>query len=76
MKLAYRREGNGRLLPEIRAQTLAVTGDHDFFGMRAADDLAAGIPNARSAVLQDAGHFLWIDQPQAFESEVARFLLQ
>jgi len=64
------------LLPAIRAQTLVVTGDHDFFGKLAADDLVAGIPDSRSVVLDGAGHFLWIDQPQAFSSEVASFLLQ
>jgi pimeloyl-ACP methyl ester carboxylesterase len=62
------------LLPNIRARTLVVTGDHDFFGKLAADELVAGVPDARSVVLPDAGHFLWIDQPQAFKSEVARFL--
>ena len=64
------------LLPAIRAQTLAVTGDHDFLGKPAADELLEGIPAARSVVLQEAGHFLWIDQPQAFASEVAAFLLR
>jgi pimeloyl-ACP methyl ester carboxylesterase len=64
------------LLPVIRAQTLVLTGDHDFFGKLAADDLVADIPDARSVVLRGAGHFLWIDQPQAFSSEVASFLLQ
>jgi len=64
------------LLPEIRAQTLAITGDHDFFGKPAADDLVAGIDDAQSVVLDEAGHFLWIDQPQAFASEVAAFLLR
>jgi pimeloyl-ACP methyl ester carboxylesterase len=64
------------LLPAIRAQTLVVTGDHDFLGKLAADELVAGIPNARSVVLSDAGHFLWIDQPEAFAKEVATFLVQ
>jgi pimeloyl-ACP methyl ester carboxylesterase len=64
------------LLPAIRAQTLVITGDHDFLGKPAADELVAGIPAARSVVLQEAGHFLWIDQPHAFASEVSAFLLQ
>jgi pimeloyl-ACP methyl ester carboxylesterase len=63
------------LLPSIRAQTLVVTGDHDFLGKAAADELVAGIPDSRSVLLGDAGHFLWIDQPQAFAAEVASFLL-
>jgi proline iminopeptidase len=64
------------LLPSIRAQTLVVTGDHDFFGKLAADELAAGIDDARVVVLASAGHFLWIDRPQAFATEVATFLSQ
>jgi pimeloyl-ACP methyl ester carboxylesterase len=64
------------LLPDIRAQTLLITGDHDFFGKPAADDFVAGIPDTRSVVLRKAGHFLWIDQPEAFRSEVAAFLLR
>ena len=64
------------LLPAIRAQTLVVTGDHDFLGKLAAEELVAGIADARGVVLEGAGHFLWIDQPQAFASEVSAFLLQ
>jgi proline iminopeptidase len=64
------------LLRAIRAETLVITGDHDFLGKLAADDLVAGIPAARTVVLHEAGHFLWIDQPQAFASEVSAFLLQ
>lgn len=64
------------LLPAVRAQTLVITGDHDFLGKPAADELVAGIADARTVVLREAGHFLWIDQPQAFASEVAAFLLR
>jgi pimeloyl-ACP methyl ester carboxylesterase len=63
-------------LPAVTADTLVVTGDHDFFGPLAADDIVAGIPPARSIVLAYAGHFLWVDQPAAFATEVRRFLLQ
>jgi pimeloyl-ACP methyl ester carboxylesterase len=63
-------------LPAITAETLVVTGDHDFFGALAADDIVAGIPAARSVVLAGAGHYLWVDQPDAFRTEVRQFLLQ
>jgi pimeloyl-ACP methyl ester carboxylesterase len=63
-------------LPAVTADTLVVTGDHDFFGSLAADDIVAGIPRAHSVVLADAGHFLWVDQPAAFATEVRQFLLQ
>jgi pimeloyl-ACP methyl ester carboxylesterase len=64
------------LLPAVRARTLLITGDHDYFGPPAADDFASGIADSRIVVLTEAGHYLWIDQPQAFRSEVAAFLLQ
>jgi pimeloyl-ACP methyl ester carboxylesterase len=35
-----------------------------------------GVPRARKVVLDGAGHFLWVDQPDAFRTEVERFLLQ
>jgi proline iminopeptidase len=64
------------LLSAVRAQTLVITGDHDFLVKAAADELVSGIADARRVVLREAGHFLWIDQPQAFASEVAAFLLR
>jgi pimeloyl-ACP methyl ester carboxylesterase len=63
-------------LPAIAADTLVITGDHHFLGPPAADELVAGIPRARRVVLEDAGHYLWIDQPEAFASEVREFLRQ
>jgi pimeloyl-ACP methyl ester carboxylesterase len=62
------------LLPAIRAETLVVTGDHDFFGPPAAADIVAGIEGARQAVLQGAGHYPWIERPAAFAEEVRQFL--
>jgi pimeloyl-ACP methyl ester carboxylesterase len=61
-------------LSAIRAPTLVVTGDHDFFGSPAADEIAAGIPDARLVVLESAGHFAWVDAPERFREEVGRFL--
>ena len=62
------------LLPAIAADTLVVTGDRDFLGTLAADEIVAGIPRARSVVLVDAGHNIWIDQPDTFAPEVGQFL--
>jgi proline iminopeptidase len=61
-------------LAKIEAPTLAITGELDFFGPPAADDIVAGIPDARSVVLGNAGHFAWVDEPEAFHEEVRRFL--
>ena len=56
------------------AETLAITGELDFFGPPANDDIVAGIPDARSVVIENAGHFVWVDQPDAFRGEVRQFL--
>jgi proline-specific peptidase len=61
-------------LGDIRAATLVVTGDHDYFGPLAADDIVAGILDSRRVVLEDAGHFTWVDAPEQFRDEVGRFL--
>ena len=61
-------------LGALRAPTLVITGDHDFFGRPAADEIVARIPDARLVVLDRAGHFAWVDAPERFREEVARFL--
>jgi pimeloyl-ACP methyl ester carboxylesterase len=61
-------------LPRIAAPTLAITGELDFFGPPANRDIVEGIPNARSVVIPDAGHFVWFDEPDRFREEVTRFL--
>lgn len=43
-------------------------------GVDAVHEVAASFPSARTAVLDDAGHFPWVDQPEAFRSAVAAFL--
>ena len=61
-------------LGRIEAPTLAITGGLDFFGPPANADIVAGIPDAQSVVLENAGHFVWVDQPDAFREEVRQFL--
>ena len=62
-------------LPKIKAPTLIITGAEDFIcGPRCADELASGISDARKVIVGDAGHMLFIEQPQAFHMEVAGFL--
>jgi pimeloyl-ACP methyl ester carboxylesterase len=61
-------------LSRIAAPTLAITGELDFFGPPANDDIVAGIPDARSVVIPNAGHFVWVDEPDAFRDEVRQFL--
>jgi proline-specific peptidase len=62
-------------LPSITAPTLVLTGDEDFIcGPICAAQISAGVAGARSAIIGDAGHMVFVDQPQAFHDEVASFL--
>jgi proline iminopeptidase len=62
-------------LPKIRAKTLVITGDEDFIcGPVCAGEICAGIPGARKVIVEDAGHMLFVEQPQLFHDEVADFL--
>ncbi|MDP9101300.1 MAG: alpha/beta hydrolase, partial [Actinomycetota bacterium] len=62
-------------LREVAAPVLVVAGAVDALtGVAAARDVAACFPHARTVVLPDAGHFPWVDQPDAFRSAVTGFL--
>jgi pimeloyl-ACP methyl ester carboxylesterase len=61
-------------LPEIRVPSLVVVGANDTPFLKAADYMAAKIPNAEKVVISDAGHAANIDQPQAFNEAVMNFL--
>jgi pimeloyl-ACP methyl ester carboxylesterase len=62
-------------LPNITAPTLVITGDEDFIcGPMCSTEICGGIPGARKVVVGDSGHFLFVEQPQAFHDEVADFL--
>jgi pimeloyl-ACP methyl ester carboxylesterase len=62
-------------LPSITAKTLVVAGDEDFIcGPICAREICAGIPGARMVIVGDAGHMLFVEQPQNFHDEVADFL--
>jgi proline iminopeptidase len=46
-------------LAGVHAQTLVITGEHDFFGESTARELGDALPNATVVVLPDAGHFVF-----------------
>jgi proline iminopeptidase len=63
------------LLPRITAPTLVITGEDDFIcGPVCAREIADGIDGAELVLLADCGHFVFVEQPEAFAGEVARFL--
>jgi proline iminopeptidase len=61
-------------LTRIAAPTLVITGEHDFItGPACAADFDA-IPNRRTVIVPDAGHFLFVEAPERFHDEVRAFL--
>jgi proline iminopeptidase len=69
---------SGSLAPrlhEIRAPTLIVVGSDDFVCSPAqAQRLHLGIPCSKLLLIEDAGHFIWMEQPEAFFSGIRKFL--
>jgi proline iminopeptidase len=62
-------------LPDITAPTLVIAGEDDFIcGPVCAAEITAAIPDARQVIVGNAGHMVFVEQPQAFHDEVAGFL--
>ena len=61
-------------LATIAVPALVVVGANDTPFLAAADYMAAKIPGARKAVIDDAGHAANIDQPEAFNDALLGFL--
>lgn len=64
-----------RGLGRVTAPVLVVGGERDAAtGVDAVHEVAASFPTARTVVLPRAGHFPWVDEPEAFAAAVAGFL--
>lgn len=62
-------------LRDIRAEVLVIVGDRDALtGAAVGEQFATVIPRAEVAVLAGAGHFPWVDEPDAFRETVDTFL--
>jgi len=63
------------LHPTITAPTLVITGADDFIcGPMCADEIASGIAGSHKVIVGDAGHMVFVEQPEQFHGEVADFL--
>ena len=61
-------------LAAITASALVITGEDDFItGPVCAADFA-GVPNGRTVLLPDCGHFIFVEARDRFRDEVTRFL--
>lgn len=59
----------------IKARVLVVVGALDAMtGTAVADRFVDALPDATAAVIDGAGHFPWVDQPEAFRDAVETFL--
>ncbi len=62
-------------LATVTVATLVVAGERDgITGVESAHTVAAAMPGARTVVLPRAGHFPWVDEPDAFRAAVSGFL--
>jgi proline iminopeptidase len=62
------------VVPRLQAldiPTLVLHGDHDFIPVAVAARIAEGIPLARFVVLEDCGHFAYLEASDAFCEHVA-----
>ena len=63
-------------LRTIGAPTLVMTGESDFIcGPVCARTIADELADARLVVIPEAGHFTYVERPEAFRSALADFLL-
>lgn len=63
-------------LRTIAAPTLVVVGDDDMIaGPVCADAMLRELPDARLATIPDSGHFVYLEQPEAFRAALTDFLL-
>ncbi|MDP9434753.1 MAG: alpha/beta hydrolase [Actinomycetota bacterium] len=62
-------------LRRVTAPVLVVGGERDALtGVEAVHLVARSFPRAEAVVLPEAGHFPWVDQPEAFRHTVRGFL--
>ncbi len=61
-------------LGEIEVPALVLVGEEDEAYRRAADVMAARLPKATSVVVPGAGHIVNLEEPEAFDRALLRFL--
>jgi proline iminopeptidase len=62
-------------LKKVTAPALIVAGDKDLFcPPAAARQMHLGLPNSKLLLIEDCGHFMWLEQAEEFDAQVPRFL--
>jgi pimeloyl-ACP methyl ester carboxylesterase len=63
-------------LRTIEAPTLVLAGDDDMIaGPVSADAMVRELPDVRLVTIPDSGHFVYLEQPEAFRAALTAFLL-
>ncbi len=64
------------LMPKITVPTLVLVGDDDFIcdQVSHASRIHKAIKNSQLSVIKNAGHFIWIEQPEAFFGEINNWM--
>ena len=64
-----------QLLRGVRSQALIVWGDDDrIVPPSAAEIYAASLPNAKRVTIENAGHLIELEQPDAFAQAILSFI--
>jgi proline iminopeptidase len=61
-------------LASLRVPTLVLHGDHDLLPVEYARHIAEAIPGARFMLLEECGHFAYMEQPEAVRRALLEFL--
>lgn len=65
------------IIPQLKSlhiPTLMIHGDYDFIPVAAVRSIAQAIPDARFVLLEDCGHFAYIERPAEVSKEIANFI--
>lgn len=63
-------------LSGIHVPALVIVGEHDAAYQRAAEVMTARLPRAARVVIRDAHHIVNLDEPEAFDAALLRFLVR
>jgi pimeloyl-ACP methyl ester carboxylesterase len=63
-------------LARVTQPALVVVGEEDEAYLQAAEVMAAKLPQARRVTIPRAGHIVNIEEPEAFNAEIVKFLAE
>ena len=63
-------------LARASPRMLVIHGEHDLFPKECAENIAAAVANARLEVLEDCGHFAYLEYPDRVHALITSFVLQ